>query len=65
MNAKQAMEIGMDIAGKHRKAMAELVSVQPNLTVDQAAHGAEVYLGSQIMQALCKATELPGECVTE
>lgn len=56
MDAKTAMQIGMDIAERHKKAMLDLVSVQPDITVERAAHGAAVYLGSQIMQALCAAT---------
>lgn len=51
MDAKEAMQIGMDIAEKHAAHVKEFTTF-PDVDVDKALHGNLVWLATQIMTAI-------------
>lgn len=53
MEAKEAMTIGMKIAERHMKAVAEMYAAKPDVTAEEALRGTKVWLGAEIMKALC------------
>jgi fructose-specific component phosphotransferase system IIB-like protein len=57
MTAKEAMDIGMKIAADHQVAVLEMLKHFPDLTPEKALHGNSVWLGTQIMKALCDAEQ--------
>jgi hypothetical protein len=54
MTAKEAMNIGMEIAEAHTKTTLDIFRVKPDATIEEALRGTQVWLGSKIMMALCK-----------
>lgn len=57
MDAKRAMEIGMEIAESHSAACLELLNVKPDATHKEMLLGAQVWLGTKIMRAICEAAD--------
>jgi hypothetical protein len=55
LTAKEAMNIGMDIATRHTKAVLAIWDAKPEATEVEALNGTEVWLGAEIMKALMAA----------
>jgi hypothetical protein len=52
MTAHDAIEIGVQIAERHRQACLEMQQAFPLLTTDKVLHGHVVWLATQIMCVL-------------
>lgn len=55
MDAKAAMGIGIEIAGKYESAVKTMAELRPDVTLDQLLRGNRVALGTLIMRAILDA----------